>query len=356
VNRWRADWVKWSEAKKHLRQREDRAAEKEARAAEKEARAAEKEARAAEKEARASDVVSNKKEEWNLPLQVIGLAVAMLVVLATAWAAYEARKAVITSQHIASQQVKDSRDIVLQQSAENKFTMAVTAISSKDPLQQVAGFMLLHSSVREEVNGAINNPSWRPDAYDAYVTSMYVIHVYLRGASTAGRNPPLPALSASQTLNAMLVMGPAVQHFGVGPPPTIDLSHAALPGVNWDAIRVDLLARLSMAWIDLRGASLRGSYWGAVDLEHANLQCANLEGADLKRADLRGADLRGADLRGAVLPSGAALRGVLTAGAVGPAIGGLRIVHPGTSYQLRTCRAAKYYPYVPNSAGRPEFD
>src|SRR5215467_9147104 len=317
----------WFKGKKVLRERVVQAAERLARAAEKEAQAAEK-----------ADGAGN----MTIRIQWITVWVTVAVALATAWAAYEAGSAVKSSQNIASQQAKDSRAIASQQDAESKFTMAVTSISSKDPLQQVAGFMLLHSSVRSQVNAAVSDPAWRADAYDAYVTSIDVLHVYLHGATIVGRNPPLSALVAGGTLGGILEMGPKVGLFGVGPPPSIDLSNTALPGVHWAFIRIDRLAHAFMPGIDLRGASLEGSFWGHADLEHAHLQCADLRDADLRWVDLRGADLRGANLSGTVLPPAALRQGANMNGAVGP-VQGLRIAHLATSYQLANCRTERFY-------------
>lgn len=247
----KTDHHNWFKAKKVLRERVAIAAERIAYAAEKEAQAAEK-----------ADGVGKTATR----IQWITVFVAVLAMLATAWAALEARDAVKTSQSIASQQAKDSKNIASQQSAENNFTIAVTAIGSKDPLQQVAGFMLLHSSVRSEVKTAIADPSWRSDAYDTYVTSIDVLSIYLHDTTTAGQAPMLAALSAGDTLSALLQMGPTVKLFGIGPPPAIDLSNIALPGAYLRGVRIDHLIAAYMPGIDLRGANLEASYWGTADL------------------------------------------------------------------------------------------
>lgn len=324
----RANHHNWFKAKKVLRERVAFAAERIAYAAEKEA------AQAAEKTDNAGKTAAR--------IQWITVLVAVLAMLATAWAALEARDAVKTSQSIAEQQAKDSKNIASQQSAENNFTIAVTGIGSKDPLQQVAAFMLLQSSVRSEINVASEDPSWRSDAYDAYVTSIDVLSIYLHDSTTVGRAPPLAALSAGGTLSAMLQMGPMVKLFGIGPPPSIDLSNIALPGAYLPDVRIDQLIGAYMPGIDLRGASLENSFWGTADLQDAHLQCADLQDADLEHANLRGADLRGANLSGARLPSATALKGAKTDDAVGP-VQGLRIVHPATSYQPGICRTATFY-------------
>ena len=60
--------------------------------------------------------------------------------------------------------------------------------------------------------------------------------------------------------------------------------------------RANLLTKVDLAGIDLKGANLKG-----VDLSVAILSSANLEGADLQEAKLRGANLKGAKLQQANL-------------------------------------------------------
>ena len=212
----------------------------------------------------------------------------------------------------------------------------------------MAGLTLLRRNLESQVNAAKTDPAARQGAYSTYVTSLQVIHVYLRSTTNPGRNPPIAAIYAADELRAILNLGPEIKTLAGGPVPSIDLSLVGLSGLSWTDVRFSSLTSAFMPRIDLRGADLAGSRWGHATLTHAYLQCANLRNADLRQADLTGADLRGADLENAKLPPSAKLKYVKTAGAVG-GVKGLRIPNPAVSYQLDSCRKTSSYSEVPGA-------
>jgi hypothetical protein len=268
-------------------------------------------------------------------MQAIALAFAAAATLAATYAAYQAGNAVKASQNIASQQ-----------EIESQLSTAVTAVGQKAPADQVAGLTLLRSSVQSEVDEAVEDPSIRINAYNAYVTSLEMIHAYLRSTTSPGHTPPIAAVYAADELRDILALGPEVTRIHNGSPPSLDLSVVGLSGISWTGIRFDSLTTAYMPWIDLRGVDLANTRWGHATLIHAHLQCADLQGADLREANLNGADLRGADLAGAELPPTAMLKDVQTTGAVGP-VHGLKIRKPSASYQLAKCFTTKAYASVP---------
>jgi hypothetical protein len=275
------------------------------------------------------------RKRRTIRIQAVALAFAAAATLAAAYAAYQAGNAVKASEHIAAQQ-----------EIADQLGTAVSAIGGRAPADQVAGLTLLRSSVQSEVSAAMEDPSLRDNAYNAYTTSLEMIHAYLRSTTTPGHYPPIAAVYAADELKGILALGPQVSFIDHGHPPSIDLSLIGLSGISWTDTRLDWLKTVYMPWADLRGADLAGTQWGHATLIHAHFQCADLQGADLHLADLRAADLRGADLRGARLPPRAMLKWVKTSGAVGR-VHGLHIVKPTASYNLAKCLTTKAFATVP---------
>jgi hypothetical protein len=184
----------------------------------------EREVAAAERGALAAERAVNT-QKFTVRIQAGALAIAAIATLAAAYAAYQAGNAVKTSQHIASQQA-----------IENQIGTAVTAVGEKSPANQVAGLTLLGSSVQSEVNAAVEDPNLRGNAYNAYLTSLEMIHVYLRSNTIPGRYPPIAAIYAADELRGILALGPRVVLIHHRPRPSIDLSLIGLAGISWTGL------------------------------------------------------------------------------------------------------------------------
>jgi hypothetical protein len=272
-----------------------------------------------------------KQEELNLRKREIrytgiGLLIQCFVVLlaavATGAAAYASAQA--------ARAVDVSAQGMEQQADANRLSTAISAIGTDQAAERVGGFALLRRHVEGRVKSAVT-PEERLDAYNLYTTALEVLGVYLRNppeaSTTAAKEPtatkeptaglgfghpeiPYDNKYAARELWSLLMLKPDISSLRssltlkvVGP--KLDLANVQLAGQSWEGIDFSWLDAHFFRSIDLRGANLRYSHWGASShdrasfLDGAHLQCANLEGADLRNVSLIGADLRGAHLKDA---------------------------------------------------------
>lgn len=226
--------------------------------------------------------------------------------------------------------VNQNSRVTLRQSQDTQLSTAITAIGSSDTAEQIAGLLLLtqNTNNRFTLMGQSEEPA--AAVFSDYTTALQILggylsshgQEYLAGSTDSGANvlasfgpgygvPPalvLPdgILYAADQVAAL--MKPEVhQQFAalnIGQHPAIDLSHDELFGQPWAGINFDGVIAY-MRGIDLRGATLISSVWGArADLSGAYFQCAdlqgaNFDGANLSNADFEGAYVQGADFRGA---------------------------------------------------------
>jgi Pentapeptide repeats (8 copies) len=233
--------------------------------------------------------------------------VGFCAVLATAIAAFAAWQA--------AEAVRASAKGIEQQGRADRLSAAISSIGGDQAAQRVGGFALLRRHVEDRVNTS-ETPEERLDAYNLYTTALDVLETYLRNppeASTEAAKEPTSGLGfgrphipydnkyAAGELRSLMRLKPQIEKFWnsfeVKPPrPSVDLFEVQLFQQSWEGIDFAWLGAHYFAGIDLRGANLKDSDWGASWLVGAHLQCANLEGADLRGANLIGADLRGAHL------------------------------------------------------------
>jgi hypothetical protein len=262
---------------------------------------------------------------WALWVQLAAITFALLGTVIAVYAAIQARDAARAAAR--------GIGVVKQQVSEDRFATALSSIGADLPAQRVTGFGLLHRHVQIVASHA-ESAEERREAYSAYLTAMDVIVVYLRdppdGATEATGAPAVlgfghPRISydnsaAASQLAYLMSLKPQVLRWQksseVDSLPLLDLARVQLAGKSWPGIDFAWLGGRFFAGIDLRGANLTGSIWGASYLRGAYLQCADLGRANLRGADLVGADLRGADLDGADF-TGAQLGGTLFDGATG---------------------------------------
>jgi hypothetical protein len=253
------------------------------------------------------------------------VAIAVCALVATMVAAYVAIQA--------AEAVKVAAKGIEQQADAARLSTAISAIGADQAAERVAGFGLLRRHVQDRVN-ASETPEERLDAYNLYTNALDVLELYLRNppqAATEAAKEPAAGLGfgrpsipydnkyAARELQSLMRLKPEIvklQHsFEDEPPaPTVDLTEVQLTQQSWEGIDFAWLGGHYFPGIDLRGANLKNSIWGASWLVGAHLQCANLEGANLRGANLLGADLRGAYLKNTDFTE-AKLEGVMLEGA-----------------------------------------
>jgi Pentapeptide repeats (8 copies) len=208
-----------------------------------------------------------------------------------------------------------------QQANADRLSTAISSIGGEQAAERVAGFTLLGYHVQDRVRTS-DSPEERLDAYNLYTASLDVLENYLRNPPQASTNateepaglgfgrPNLPYDNkyAARELRSLMGLRPQVEQLRSSikvetkvetQAPTVDLSNVQLAQQSWADIDFAWLGARFFLGIDLRGANLTGSIWGASFLEGAHLQCAELKDANLQGARLVGADLRGANLEGA---------------------------------------------------------
>jgi hypothetical protein len=246
----------------------------------------------------------------------------------------------------AAKAVNTAAEGIERQANADRLSTAISAIGGEQPAERVAGFGLLRRHVQYRLTTSKNTED-RLDAYDLYTNALDVLENYLRNPADAaaeltaeptkltaeptkptaqsaglgfGRpNIPYDNKYAARELQNLLRLKPQVQKlynsFEVKPPaPGVDLANVQLAEQSWAGIDFGWLGGHYFPGIDLRGANLTRSIWGASWLVGAHLQCANLEGADLRGANLKGANLSGAYLKGTDF-TGANLEGIKLKGA-----------------------------------------
>jgi hypothetical protein len=262
-----------------------------------------------------------KLREWELRKEEVDNArraasaqrvVGLCAVIATAIAAIGAWEAATA--------VRTAAKGIEQQANADRLSTAISAIGADQAAERVAGFGLLRRHVQDRVN-ASKTPEERLDAYNLYTNAADVLENYLRNPPQASTEPastkpatkpeaglgfgrpsiPYDNKYAARELQNLMSLKPEIQKLrnslNVKTPSTgVDLSNVQLFGQSWEGIDFAWLGARYFPGIDLRGANLRNSVWGASILNGAHLQCANLEGANFRGAKLIGADLRGAHL------------------------------------------------------------
>jgi Pentapeptide repeats (8 copies) len=256
-----------------------------------------------------------------------------------------------------------------QQANAGRLSTAISSIGGEQAAGRVAGFTLLSYHVQDRVR-ASDSPEERLDAYNLYTASLDVLENYLRNPPHAkaeaaeesaglgfGR-PEIPYDNkyAAGELRKLMRLRPEIEQLrklikaesGVDTlAPTVDLADVQLVQQSWTDIDFAWLGARYFAGIDLRGANLAGSKWGASFLVGAHLQCADLKDANLQEARLEGADLRGANLEGADFTK-AVLTDIQLEGATGQGKGLPKELQPrpGTSRVqdgIETCLDHKPY-------------
>jgi hypothetical protein len=231
-----------------------------------------------------------------------------LSLLGTVIAAYTALQA--------SDAVKVAARGIEQQGNADRLATAMSSIGAEQAAVRVTGFALL----RRHVQDRVTNPDSadRRDAYTVYISALDLLENYLRippdvsaeaGAEPAGLGfgrPRIPGDNryAAGELLSLMRLEPEIEKLRSSIQAetqdlVVDLSNVQLYRQSWPNIDFAWLGAQFFPGIDLRGANLRDSVWGASHLEGAHLQCAELEGANLEGALLVKADLRGANLEGA---------------------------------------------------------
>jgi hypothetical protein len=272
------------------------------------------------------DEVQNAKRSARLQ-SFLGLCAAAATVIAAIGALYAAKA------------VNTAAEGIERQANADRLSTAISAIGGEQAAERVAGFGLLRRHVQYRLTTSKKTED-RLDAYDLYTNALDVLENYLRNPadvaaeSTAeptkptapsaglgfGRpNIPYDNKYAARELQNLLKLKPQIQElynsFEVKPPAAaVDLANVQLAEQSWAGIDFGWLGGHWFPGIDLRGANLTGSIWGASWLVGAHLQCANLEGADLRGANLTGANLSGAYLKGTDF-TGANLEGTKLDGA-----------------------------------------
>lgn len=223
------------------------------------------------------------------------------------------------------QTVDQNSQVTLLQSEDTQLSTAITAIGGADPAEQIAGLLLLTQNTMSRITNMKKSGESRADVYSDYTTALKIFsgylsshgQAYLAGVSAVSFGPgygpspprfPLAINYAADQVKILLAgnMQSEVTALQPGMRPAIDLSNDELYGQFWHGINFAWV-NADLPGIDLRGAELEYSQWGAnSDLDHSFLQCADLTGAnfhdaDLSFADLNGAYVQGADFRGADL-------------------------------------------------------
>jgi hypothetical protein len=208
-------------------------------------------------------------------------------------------------------------EVVEQQVNEDRYSTAISSVGSDQPPERVIGLHLLSRHVEIFVSNADSAEEHR-DAYNQYVSTLDLLENYLHNPPQTSTEPkrkpaglgygvpnvPYDNKYAAGQLRSMLRLKPHIERLrrSIGMEtvrPTIDLANVQLYGQSWAGIDFAWLSGRFFLGIDLRGANLKESIWGASWLERAHLQCADLKDANLQGARLDGADLRGANLEGA---------------------------------------------------------
>ncbi len=213
----------------------------------------------------------------------------------------------------------------VEQANQNQMSTAINALGSSDPAERIAGLVLLRRNASGQISPPPLTAADRQGAYDTYATALDVFGSYIHNYSLSfinahsgqsfglgyGSPPslgtPLDVTYAADEIGILLTQGNAVKALGTGQDPSLDLANDELSGQSWPRVDFSWLSGRYFVGIDLRGATLEHSDWGAkASLQGAHFQCADLEyanfhGAYLEKADFRGADVNGADFTGAKL-------------------------------------------------------
>lgn len=269
------------------------------------------------------DQDSSKLDELELRKREVGYAgFALVLQLIVALCALGATVVAGMAARDAGKAVEVAARGVEQQANAERLSTAISSIGGEQAAGRVAGFTLLGYHVQDRVRTS-KSPEERLDAYNLYTASLDVLENYLRNppqakAAAAAEEPsglgfgrpdlPYDNKYAAGELRKLMRLRPEIEQLrnsikaesGVDTlAPTVDLADVQLAQQSWTDIDFAWLGARFFAGIDLRGANLAGSRWGASFLVGAHLQCADLKNANLQGARLEGADLRGANLEGA---------------------------------------------------------
>lgn len=317
-------------------------------------------------------IAPNSKQDWKsgelqLRQQEVrytrhSLWVGAITAIATAAAAVSAAVAVI----FAGKAVNIAQMAIASQAKEARFSTAVEALGGDQPTKRVAGAIMLRHNVEDRFASA-QNAQDQTDAANLYVTTTAIFETYLKTpaeppssatptvplpVTASGENPPVgaPAVRPARLGTSLEHMYVAQQLAGLlnkhnqdlfhrfdNPRiVSIDLSYVELSRQNWPNVDFSWMSGAYLYGIDLRGANLTNSKWGAATLTAASFQCADLtnskligahlqdaklQHANLHDADLRSADLTGADLTGAYLDGARFDGAVRVAGVIGARMG-----------------------------------
>jgi hypothetical protein len=309
---------------------------------------------------------SQAKAGWAQVAIAVVSALAVIVAIVVAW------QGQIT--------VRSNTQTALRQSEDSQLSTAITSLGSSDASERIAGLLLLARNTTGRFSQFTQTGESRTNVYDDYTTALQILSGYLNSGTEVylsasasqsaipfGRGYGAPSIAdqaidltyAADQVRYLLSarVAAAVARLGTGGLPAIDLSNDELYDQSWTYVNFSWVIAY-MPGIDLRGADLALSRWGAHDdLAHAYLQCADLSfatfrGANLGGADLRGALVQGTDFRGAhvrPLVAGTVVYGHATWSKLPPGI----IVKPARQWNQQACLQDSQYWDMPPAAGPP---